>query len=165
MIVHEKEEVVHDHVDEVLKEAIVRDLPDARQIGDVFPPAAEALAEELGSNPFEIERLLWERERQSSTALSEFVAVPHLVVRKSGAFKLLCIRTSAGVSFSETYPRIRAVFVLAGASDKRALHLHTLAALAQIVMDSSFEAQWMTARKPEQLREVLLLGERRRHSA
>jgi mannitol/fructose-specific phosphotransferase system IIA component (Ntr-type) len=66
------------------------------------------------------------------------------------------------VRFSETSPSVKAVFVLAGSSDRRTLHLQTLAALAQIAMDRSFEEEWLAARKAEQLREVLLLGERRR---
>jgi len=161
-IIHEKDEVVHDPVDEVLKEAVVLDLPDARSLGELFPRLADVLSDRLGLPRREIERLLWEREQESSTAISEFVAVPHLVLKRSGLFTLLCVRAPDGVRFSETSPSVKAVFVLAGSSDRRTLHLQTLAALAQIAMDRSFETEWMAARKAEQLREVLLLGERRR---
>jgi mannitol/fructose-specific phosphotransferase system IIA component (Ntr-type) len=162
MIVHEKNEVVHDQVDEVLTGASVSDLPDTQTLGDLFQRVADIHAEHLGVTPRELERLLWEREREGSTALSEFVAVPHLIVQRPGFFSLLCVRTASGVNFSENCPEVKAVFVLAGSSDRRTLHLRTLAALAQIAMDKTFETEWLAARKTEQLREVLLLGERRR---
>jgi mannitol/fructose-specific phosphotransferase system IIA component (Ntr-type) len=161
-IIHEKDEVVHDPVDEVLKQAIVLDLPEACTLGNLFPHLADALSERLPLTPREIERMLWERERDSSTAISEFVAVPHLVLRRPGLFTLLCARTAGGVRFSDDAPGVNAVFVLAGSSDRRTLHLQTLAALAQIAMDRSFDTEWLAARRAEQLREVLLLGERRR---
>jgi APA family basic amino acid/polyamine antiporter len=161
-IVHEKNEVVHDPVDEVLKEAAVLDLPDTRSLRELFPRLADVLSGRLETAPREIERLLWKREQESSTAISEFVAVPHLVVKRPGLFTLVCARLPSGVRFSETFSNVKAVFVLAGSSDRRTLHLQTLAALAQIAMDRSFETEWLAARKAEQLREVLLLGERRR---
>jgi mannitol/fructose-specific phosphotransferase system IIA component (Ntr-type) len=108
--------------------------------------------------------LLLERERESSTAISPFVAVPHLILSDPGCFTLVGIRTSLGIRFDDTYDKIRAVFVLAGSKDKRTLHLQTLAAIAQISMDPRFEKEWLSVRRPEQLREVLLLGERRRLS-
>lgn len=52
--------------------------------------------------------------------------------------------------------------MLAESADKRTLHLQTPAAITQIVMDRRFEKEWTSVRKTEQLREVLLLGERRR---
>ncbi len=163
-IVHEKNEVVLDHVDDVLKAAVVLDLPEVRTQEELFAQIADALSGVLEQEPRELERLLWSREKQSSTAISRFVAVPHLITRLPNHFGLLCARTSSGVHFSDTFPEVKAVFVLAGSPEQRNLHLQTLAALAQIAMDKSFEGEWMEARKPEQLREVLLLGERRRHS-
>lgn len=163
-IVHEKDEVVLDHVDDVLKGAIVLDLPEVRSQEELFAAVADSLSELLEQPPREVERLLWSREKQSSTAISRFVAVPHLVTSLPDHFGLLCARTPSGIHFSDAFPQVRAVFVLAGSPEQRNLHLQTLAALAQIAMDPSFEAAWMEARKAEQLREVLLLGERRRHS-
>ncbi len=129
-IVHEKNEVVLDHVDDVLKAAVVLDLPEVRSQEELFAQAADALSGLLEQEPREIERLLWSREKQNSTAISRFVAVPHLVTQRANHFGLLCARTSSGVHFSDSSPEVKAVFVLAGS--------------------------------PEQFREVLLLGERRR---
>ena len=149
-------------MDDVFKKALVLDLPDLTTLDDLFAKAAGALEQHLEQKSNQIERMLWERERASSTAISPFIAVPHLVLDVPGAFMLLAVRAPKGISFTETYDRVNAIFVLAGSADKRTLHLQTLAALAQIAMDPRFEAEWTSVRKPEQLREVLLLGERRR---
>ena len=58
---------------------------------------------------------------------------------------------------------MHAVFVLAGTKDERPFHLRSLAAIAQIVQDPHFEDRWMVAKKKEDLRDVILLGERQRH--
>jgi mannitol/fructose-specific phosphotransferase system IIA component (Ntr-type) len=77
-------------------------------------------------------------------------------------FELLCARSEQGIAFDDAHNSIKAIFVLAGSRDTRTLHLKTLAAIAQVAMDESFESEWLGARKPERLREVLLLGKRRR---
>ena len=161
-IVHEKNEVELDRVDEVIKNSSFLDIAGVRELNTLFREAGAALQPHLDMSTDRLEEMLWERERESSTAISPFVAVPHLIVEKSGVFMILGIRTAAGVRFNDKYTDVKAVFVLAGSKDSRTLHLQTLAALAQITMDPRFEREWLSVRKAEQLREVLLLGERRR---
>lgn len=161
-IVHKKDEVELDRVDEVFKHALFLDIPEATNVDELMQTAAATLNQHLSLSSERIEQMLRERERESSTAISPFVAVPHLVLDAPGVFVLLGIRTPAGVRFNEPYTSIKSVFVLAGSKDMRTLHLQTLAALAQIAMDPRFEKEWLSVRRPEQLREVLLLGERRR---
>ncbi|MBN1686352.1 MAG: amino acid permease [Spirochaetales bacterium] len=161
-IVHEKDEIELDPVDAVFKEALFIDVPAVRTLEDLFPLAAVPLQRRLNMEPARIEKLLWQRERESSTAIAPFVAVPHLVLENQGVFLLLAVRAPEGVRFNDTYEKVKAIFVLVGSKDKRTLHLQTLAALAQIAMDRRFEPEWLSVRRPEQLREVLLLGERRR---
>lgn len=163
MIVHETENVVHDRVDGVIAEALVLDLPDIADRHDLFTAISQELAPRINLPPEEISRLLNERETDGTTALSDFVAVPHLVVPVPNSFALACVRVTSGVRFSDDSPAVKAVFVLAGSADQRTLHLRTLAAVAQIATDDRFETEWLGARKPEQLREVLLLSARRRH--
>ena len=67
-----------------------------------------------------------------------------------------------GVFFSNSAPHVHAVFVLAGTKDERNFHLRALAAIAQIVQDPKFEDKWLKAKSGEALRDIVLLGERRR---
>jgi mannitol/fructose-specific phosphotransferase system IIA component (Ntr-type) len=160
-IVHEKDEVVLDNVDQVFNRAAVLDVA-ATDLKGLFSEAAQALGPVLDIKAKDLETSLQQREKESGTAISDFVAVPHLIVDLTNCFSLLCVRSKNGVVFNERFTSVKAIFVLAGSADKRTLHLQTLAALAQIAMDSRFEKEWLNARGPEQLREVLLLGERRR---
>jgi len=57
---------------------------------------------------------------------------------------------------------MRAIFVLVGTRDKRNLHLRALAAIAQIAQDESFDQKWLTARNTDELRDIVLLAERKR---
>jgi len=49
-----------------------------------------------------------------------------------------------------------------GSKGERNSHLYSLAAVAQIVRDPQFEKKWAGAKAKEALRDIVLLGERRR---
>lgn len=53
-------------------------------------------------------------------------------------------------------------FMLIGTLDERSFHLQALAAIAQIVHHPEFEWLWLNARDEDQLRDILLLSNRRR---
>ena len=67
-----------------------------------------------------------------------------------------------GVIFPDSKEEVHAIFVLVGTRDERNFHLRALAAIAQIVQDPRFEKTWLSARTTENLRDVILLGKRRR---
>ena len=102
------------------------------------------------------------RERESSTVLNEFLAIPHVVVPGRGHFSMLLARCKEGISFSQQRDHVHALFMLVGTKDERPFHLRSLAAICQIVQDSDFDRHWMAAKNPQALRDVVLLAERRR---
>jgi L-asparagine transporter-like permease len=57
------------------------------------------------------------------------------------------------------------VFVLVGTKDERNFHLRALAAIAQICQQPDFDKNWLNARNTEELRDIVLLAERRRFEA
>ena len=65
--------------------------------------------------------------------------------------------------FAESVPPVHAVFVLVGTRDERHFHLCALMAIAQITEEPDFDSRWMVARSVDELRDIVLLGERRRH--
>ncbi|MFC1541726.1 PTS sugar transporter subunit IIA [Candidatus Latescibacterota bacterium] len=110
----------------------------------------------------EFTELLMEREEQSSTAITQFIAIPHIVIDGTGTFELFILRCSEGVTFSSEKPKIKAVFILIGTLDKRLLHLQALSAIAQITQNKKFERDWLQAKNTDELRDLILLGERLR---
>ncbi|MEW5817805.1 MAG: PTS sugar transporter subunit IIA, partial [Spirochaetota bacterium] len=163
-ILHERDAVLLDRFDEVVQEAEVIDCPDSIDIAVFFEAAAEVFASSLELSPREVSTLLEKREQEGSTAISHFVAVPHLIINGNGKFKLLIARCTGGIRFNQENNAIKAVFVLAGTRDERNFHLKALSAIAQIVQDEYFEKRWLAARNPQSLKDVLLLSRRKRFS-
>ncbi|MFP4522359.1 MAG: amino acid permease [Fibrobacterota bacterium] len=103
-------------------------------------------------------KLMQKREDESSTAISSFIAVPHIIIEGEGVFRMVIARVKKGVAFSEKENQVKAVFVLAGSKDERQFHLQALSAIAQIAQSGDFQKKWQAARNSENLRDILLLG-------
>lgn len=123
---------------------------------------AEALAEKIGVPRQAILSKLLDREMLSTTVISPDLAVPHIIVEGRQLFHILIARCRDGIVFSDSGRSVRAVFVLAGSLDERNTYLRALAAIAQVAQDPEFETRWLRAKAAEDLRDVILLGERRR---
>lgn len=162
-IVYERDDITRDPFDKAVENAQVLDIEDPLELEEFFKTAAEhlALTPDCPSAE-EVFRLLKEREEDSSTAITSFAAVPHIVLDGSGFFKLLLVRARNGIRFSEEAPSVKAVFILLGTRDTRNLHLRALAAIAQTLQAPRFEKLWLRAKAAEDLADILLLSERMR---
>ncbi len=161
-IIRERDEIVHDRFDGVIEEAPVLDVEGPMKVEEFFDLAAEELAERVGMTPARLSKALKNRETQSSTALNDWLAVPHVVVEGEGRFEILMARAQEGVAFSEEAPAVKAVFVLVGTLDERNFYLNALAAIAQIAGNPEFLDRWLAAKGPQGLKDVVLLAERAR---
>jgi amino acid transporter/mannitol/fructose-specific phosphotransferase system IIA component (Ntr-type) len=161
-IIKERDQILADRFDRLVHECPVLDIDEEMSSSEFFRVAAEAISPDVRLPPSEVAALLEERERASSTAISPTVAIPHVVLPGENAFDILLARCRKGIRFSDAAPNVRAVFVFVGTGDERNFHLRALAAVAQIVQDSHFEKRWAAARGVEELRDLVLLAERRR---
>lgn len=164
-IVRARDYMLPDRFDELVERSVILDLPGRLTAAEFFDLVSGEMAPALGVEPGWLSRRLSERETETSTAISPFLAIPHVVVEGSGRFELALVRAKAGISFSEEAPSVRAVFVLAGSLDERNFHLRALAAVAQLVQEPGFEQRWLCAKSPEAMREIVLLGRRYREGA
>lgn len=162
-IAFERDEVVHDRFDHLVKQAAVLDLPGPLMANEVFHKAAEALADRLDLPAAQIEQALQEREKDSSTVLQPGLAIPHVVVGGKGRFEMVLVRCREGIMFGPEIPTVRTAFILAGSDDERNFHLRALMAIAHIVQEPNFRDRWQRARGADELRDVLLLSRRMRH--
>jgi Kef-type K+ transport system membrane component KefB/mannitol/fructose-specific phosphotransferase system IIA component (Ntr-type) len=121
--------------------------------------AAGPLARAIGDDPAYVARQLAAREQGGSTVIAPGLAVPHVRVKGTGRFALVVIRCREGVRFpdqsSEDEP-VRALFALASSLDRRARHLRTLSAVAQVAQRDDFDQAWRDAPSPEALRRLLI---------
>jgi amino acid transporter len=161
-IIRERDAIVKDRFDDIIEECVVLDIQGSVSMEEFFRSVADALAGRLGVEPTSLFEMLMERENQSSTVIAPGLAIPHIVVGGEDVFDVLLVRCRKGIVFSRSQQKVHAVFVIAGAKDQRNFHLQALAGIAQIVQDPNFEKQWMTAKSKSALRDIVLLGKRRR---
>lgn len=103
-----------------------------------------------------IASLLRSRENDYSTALSQFVAVPHFKLDGEGKFFMVMLRCKEGIHFSSLYPSIKAVFAFGTSRDQRRMHLHALSRIVKIASQSSFQERWLQAKDCETLRKIFV---------
>ena len=161
-IIRERDEIVKDRFDHLVEGASVLDIDRHMSAADFFEIVSENLAPSLGMEQEELRRKLEERERESTTVLNTFLAIPHIVVEGVHTFDIVLARCQGGIEFSDAFSGVQAMFILAGSKDERNFHLRALAAIAQIVQDPDFERKWITAKGIKELRDIVLLGERLR---
>jgi len=158
-IIHDRDQVVHDAFDEILKTADAFDLEPGATPESLLRSISKMLEKELSLSEDEIRAKFIEREEQGSCVLTPFVAIPHIIVEGEKLFKILLVRSREGISF-ETDTSVKAFFVIVGSRDMRSMHLKALAAIAHMVQHAEFETRWTRAKNEVQLKDILLLAER-----
>lgn len=157
--IYQRDEVVHDAFDEILKTANALDLEPGATQESLLLAIAKVLKMELALSEEEIRAKFEKREEQGYCVLTPFVAIPHIIVEGEQLFKILLIRSREGIEF-EADTSVKAFFVIVGSRDMRNMHLKALAAIAHIVQHPEFETRWSTAKNESQLKDILLLAER-----
>lgn len=161
-IIHDRDNIQHDHFDEVIKKSHIIDIDEPVMMEELFHIAAEEIQKDLHLSAEQVYDSLMKREKETTTVLNEHLAVPHIVVPGEGTFTILVARCRKGIKFSEKHNKIKTVFVIAGSKDQRTFHLRALAAIAQIIHDPNFMPKWMSANSIEALRDSVLLANRNR---
>ncbi len=161
-IIRERDEIVTDRFDEIIMNSIVMDIEKTTDLESFFCSVSTKLSEKLNTDKDIIYNKLLKREKESSTVLSPTLAIPHIIIEGENKFGVLLARCKEGINFSEDAPDIKTVFVLMGTKDERNFHLRSLSAIAQVVQDKCFEKKWMSAKSADDLKDAVLLGERKR---
>ncbi len=164
-IIMERDDIAKDRFDHIVDKCLVLDISEHLSLDEFFTRCSEAMAQRLKLNPQVLSKLFLQKEQQASTALNPDLAIPHIIIEGEKIFDIILVRCLKGIEFSETYRNITTVFVLAGTQDERNFHLRALSAIAQIVQDQGFEKKWMTAKNEHSLRDIVLLGTRKRDHA
>lgn len=158
----ERDEIVTDRFDELVKRAPVVDIPGKISGSDLFRRLGEVLGALLDMKAGQIEQMLLQREREASTVVHTGVAIPHIVVPGQQLFHMVIVRCREGAVFSELQGPVHVAFALAGSLDERNFHLRALMAIATIVQEENFMERWLRATNEGQLRDILLLSTRKR---
>ncbi|MCF7790388.1 MAG: amino acid permease [Victivallales bacterium] len=163
-ILCERDNVVKDELDRIIENATVIDLPKPHTKEELFEFISYKFKKQVPLPEKEINRLFNEREMESSTAISDTLAIPHIILNNRNIFSIIIIRSKNGIYFSETFPEVKAILAIAASNDKRNLYLRTISAIAQIINNNDFETNWMNAVTRKNLKDIFLLGKRKRDS-
>lgn len=161
-ILKQRDHIVTDRFHLLVEDSQFLDIEETLDKNSLFQIISNQCNQCLNMKPDELLAYLLERENESSTALTPFLAIPHIIVEGQGVFKMFVIRVKNGVRFSENFNSVKAIFVLIGSRDERQFHLQALSAIAQITHNINFEKLWLKAKSIQNLRDILLLGERKR---
>lgn len=160
-IVIQRDEVTEDRFHKMIEESQVLDIEAPLKMEDFFKDIADILAKDINLDPKTLYKKFVERERESSTVLRKGLAIPHIVIQGKSIFNILLVRARSGIIFpGDKLAHI--IFILIGSADERNLHLKVLAAIAQITEGPGFDEKWFAAKNKDELRNIVLLAERRR---
>jgi len=161
-IVMERDQIVEDRFDRLIKEAEIFDFKECLQAEGLFREISRLLSPQLDLDADELFQLFIEREKQSSTVIRPGLAIPHVIVPGEHQFQIVLVRCREGIAFPEIPDPVYTMFILVGSIDERNYHLRALMAIAQVVQEPEFEKKWLGARDAEALRDIVLLSGRKR---
>ena len=160
-IVVDRDEIIKDKFHHLIEEAKVLDIEGPLRMEDFFRQISEILAKDLNLDPQTLFKKFIERERESSTLVRKGLAIPHIVAGDKDTFKIILVRARTGIIFPKDEVA-HIIFVFVGSADVRNLHLKVLAAIAQITQNPEFDKKWFEATNIDELKNIVLLAERRR---
>ncbi|UCB47137.1 MAG: amino acid permease [Spirochaetota bacterium] len=160
-IVIQRDEIIEDKFHKLIKDGMVLDIEPPLRMEDFFKEVSDILSKDLGMKSEELFDKFLKREIESSTVIAKGLAIPHIAVTGENIFKVILVRARAGIIFPHDQ-LIHTSFVFAGSLGDRILHLKVLSAIAEVTQGPGFIEQWMGAKNEEELKNVVLLAERRR---
>jgi mannitol/fructose-specific phosphotransferase system IIA component (Ntr-type) len=161
-IIRERDNLHIDRFDRLIEKAIILDIDKTLTKEEFFHIVADNVSKIINKSSEYYYNKILEREAESSTVLTESLAIPHIIIEGEKKFNILLARCKDGINFNNDAKKVTTVFVITGTRDERNYHLQALAAIAQIVQNSNFEKKWLKAKNIEALRDLVLLGDRRR---
>ncbi|MBN2281797.1 MAG: amino acid permease [Candidatus Marinimicrobia bacterium] len=161
-IIHNRDDIVEDRFHRLVNDSFVLDIEAGLTYPELFGKIAGQWKNSFSISNEKILELLIEREQESSTAITSFLAIPHIIIDGEKQFKMIIIRSHQGIDFGPGHEKIKAIFVLAGTKDERQFHLQSLSAIAQITQSRNFEKMWLAAKNENSLKDICLLSERKR---
>ncbi len=163
-IVITRDEIVEDRFDKLIKQCDIVDVMEEIEIEELLEDISEKFEKQCKVDKSLLIKGFKDREEQSSTVLKPGLAIPHIVIPGEKCFHIIPVRCIEGIKFPNVNEPVHTMFVLVGTLDERSYHLRALMAIANLVQESDFSERWMKARNIEELRDVILLSNRKRES-
>jgi amino acid transporter/mannitol/fructose-specific phosphotransferase system IIA component (Ntr-type) len=161
ILIH-RDNIEQDNFDTLIKQAQIFDINHHLNFPELLPIITPKIADKNEISASELNRLCQARKDEFNPAISQFLAIPHIVIPGENKMFLAVVRAAKGIKFTEKENDVKAVFLLGGTKDKRVLHLKTLASIATLVGQKDFQEQWLQAAGASELKNLMLLNRRKR---
>jgi len=161
-IIINRDNIEQDNFDNLVKGAKILDLDGCPDYEKLFKITSKYIAEDIKMPESEIYIRFMKRQEESNTAVSDFLAIPHIVIDGNNKMFMMIVRCKDGIKFTEKENSVKVVFLFGGTIDKRVLHLKTLASIATLVQKENFITNWLIAKDENELRNLILLSGRKR---
>jgi mannitol/fructose-specific phosphotransferase system IIA component (Ntr-type) len=159
-IVVNRDHIEQDDFDQLVRTATIIDLPRRVSFDELLILVAADIATETGMSAEEVISRFRQRNAEISTVVSDFLALPHIIVDGEDHLFLWIIRAREGVWFSDQEDDVKAVFLIGGTSDRRVLHLRTIASIATLVSQQGFQEEWLSVEGTTELKNLMMLSGR-----
>ncbi len=159
-----RDEIIEDRFDKLIKNCDILDVEGNPEIDTLIKSISILFEKRCKVSKNELVKEFRDREAQSSTIIKPGLAIPHIIIPGKKCFGIIPVRCKEGIRFPETEELVHTMFVLIGTLDERSYHLRALMAIANLVQENDFNKRWMSARNKEELRDVILLSNRKRES-
>ena len=159
-ILLERDEIIEDRFDGIIKNAQIIDLDEESSIESLFIILSKAFSKKFKMSSDTVYKLLQKREADTTTVIHTGLAIPHIIIEGNSKFDIVIVRSKKGILFRKDKSPVHIVFALAGTRDERNFHLQSLMSIAQIVQNKDFTNHWLKAKDTEDLRNILLLAQR-----
>ena len=161
-VIVNRDNIEQDNFDDLIKTAKIIDLEGSQTFETLLEKAAKTIPAGIDMNEEEIIARFLHRQEQSNTAVSDFLAIPHIIIDGEDKIFLTIIRCKDGVKFTNEEDQVKAIFLLGGTKDKRVLHLKTIASIATLVQHKDFQENWERSESTVELKNLMILNSRKR---
>ncbi len=163
-VIVNRDNIEQDNFDDLIKTASIIDIDGPLDYENMIKMVAKDIAQKIAMEEDEIISRFTKRQKESSTAISDFLAIPHIIIEGNTDLFLVIIRSKNGIRFSDQEDKVKAIFLLGGTQEKRVLHLRTIASIASLVGTKGFQEKWLTTDDPIELKNLMIINQRKRYN-
>lgn len=125
---------------------------------EIIRELVDLLAEHaLLKDPDELDRVVWEREKQRTTGIGEGLAIPHGKSNTTDQLVMAIGRPVDPVEFEAADGKpVRLIVLLASPPQRTADHIQALGRISRLMSDAEFRARTYQAESAEALHQLLI---------
>ncbi|WP_051694087.1 APC family permease [Desulfohalovibrio reitneri] len=160
-IVRERGGIAVDRFDELVENALFFDLNEKMEVSGISTKVADALAGKWGIAPLEAAARVSEHlARNTLDEVVPRIAVGEVDIDCQGVYDLVIIRDRQYLESERG--KFHALFLIVTCKGEERRFVETVAALSQILLPAEFEKEFLEAKDERRVKDLLLLGTRRR---